>query len=351
LERDGLARLLAALRDRLEVAAAAEITLEANPEDATPDSLAAWAALGVSRISLGVQSFDDEALGALGRAHTAEQATFAVERALAAGFDAVSLDLIFAVPGQTSASWESTLLHAVELRPHHISCYELTVHEGTRFFRARERGAFAEASADAKAEQFFAAHHLLEDAGYSAYEVSNFARGSAYRSRHNSKYWNHTPYLGLGPSAHSFDGRARRWWNPRSLSDWMPAVHGRGSDPGGEEGLTRGQLVLEALALGLRTSEGVDLQTLESRWGIDVMSNNLQLIDDLVARGFLQAGRGSRLVPTLAGLAVADGVAASFEVRAQGDRGGESEAEDRAAGESAADADIARGRLPKRSRT
>lgn len=320
LSLDALEQILAALRGGLPVAEDAELTLEANPEDISDHRLAAWRSLGVSRLSLGVQSFDPAALDLLGRSHTPRQAIAAIERSMAAGFDAVSLDLIFAVPGQTVASWEASLQRAVELRPHHISCYELTVHPGTRFFRARQRGGFLEVSDDHKAEQFFVTHRFLAAAGYPAYEVSNFARRPEFRSRHNAKYWDHTAYLGLGPSAHSYDGRHQRWWNEPRLIDWQSALDGAGSGVLEVETLTPEQRVLEALALGLRTTAGVDLEHMAGLYGIDLRPSNATLVESLAQRGLLEGGSGQRLVPTLEGLALADTLAAAFEIPTGADK-------------------------------
>jgi oxygen-independent coproporphyrinogen-3 oxidase len=313
LQPQALDGIVSRLRRRLPLSRNVEITLEANPEDVSDDNLAAWRAIGVTRVSLGVQSFDDAALTLLGRAHTGVRATDAVERALAAGLDAVSLDLIYAVPGQSPARWEQTLRRAVDLQPQHISCYELTVHERTRFFRQRERGELVEVCDDDKAEQFFRTHGFLADAGYPAYEVSNFAAAPEHRSRHNVKYWDHTPYLGLGPSAHSFDGRRERWWNDRRLVDWQSAIDDAGGPAYEVEALAAPQLALEALALGLRTTRGVDLEYVERRCGIDLAAANRELIDRL-QRDRLLTRAGSFLVPTLAGLAVADAVARAFDV-------------------------------------
>jgi len=316
LAPETIAEMITALNTELVVAADAEVTLEANPEHVTEHNAAVWRDLGVSRVSLGVQSFDDEALRLLGREHTAQQARDAVRCALAAGFDAVSLDLIFAVPGMALADWQSSLEQAVDLRPHHISCYELTVHPATRFFKQRQSGRFAEASDDDKAEQFFLAHRFLCDAGYPAYEVSNFARRPDLQARHNSKYWNHTAYLGLGPSAHSFDGRSRRWWNERRLIDWLRALEDPADATVDEEILSPEQLVLEALAFGLRTTAGIDLEHIERRYGIGLKAANGALVDELVADGLLERRGGARIVPTLAGLAVADALAPAFDIPA-----------------------------------
>ncbi len=326
LSAAALEEILATVREVLPVDSGAAITLEANPEDVTDDSLDSWRRQGVSCLSLGVQSFDAVTLELLGRVHTPEQAIAASERSISAGFEAVSLDLIFAVPGQSAESWRATLQHAIDLRPHHISCYELTVHERTRFYRERAQGDFAEVPDDDKAEQFFLTHRFLAGAGYPAYEVSNFARRPQFRSRHNAKYWDHTPYLGLGPSAHSFDGNNKRWWNERRLSDWQRVLEEASCAVAEQERLTSEQLVLEALALGLRTTRGLDLEHMSGRYGIDLRPANAALIDELVGRGLLQGRAGSRLTPTLEGLAMADTLAGAFTIpapaqRRQGARG------------------------------
>ena len=315
LTPETLETLVSWLRETFAIEGSAELTLEANPEDVSDDNVAAWRQLGASRLSLGVQSFDAAALEVLGRAHSPAQAHEAVERSLAGGFDAVSLDLIFAVPGSSADGWRDSLQRSVALRPHHISCYELTVHESTPFFGARQRGELVEASGDAKADLFFATHRFLEEAGYPAYEVSNFARQPMYRSRHNRKYWDHTPYLGLGPSAHSFDGVKSRWWNERRVGDWTDALHGGRLPVAGTESLSAEQLVLEELALSLRTTAGIDLAGVEHRFGVDLIGPNAAVVERMKGAGLIEKDP-ERLVPTLAGLAVADHLAASFEIAA-----------------------------------
>src|SRR5688572_18157772 len=218
LPPEDLARVLDACRMHLPFATPAPwIFLEANPEDVTPEACAAWRALGVRTLSLGVQSFSDEALRFLGRHHRGAQARAAVETALAAGFDTVSLDLIFGLRGQTVEDWRRELGTAVALGPQHLSCYQLTIHERTRFGVQAKHGLLSELPEDDQATLFELTHRFLADAGWPAYEVSNFARDPAHRSRHNRKYWDHTPYLGLGPSAHSLacdsPSSGRRWWN------------------------------------------------------------------------------------------------------------------------------------------
>ena len=304
---DALERLFEVARRHLPMTPEARISLEANPEDVTPERLAGWRGLGVTTISLGVQSFDDEALRYLGRRHTADEARCAVDAALAAGFATVSVDLIYGLPGRGVAAWRRDLEAAVELAPDHLSCYQLTVHPGTMFGRRQARGERIEIPDELQARLFRATHEVLRDEGYEGYEVSNFARAPRHRSAHNTKYWDHTPYLGLGPSAHSFDG-GRRWWNERGVAPWQRLVE-TGVRPiaGGEE-LGTADLLLERLMLALRTAEGVDLEEMRSRYGVDLEDRDGERLVRFEAAGLLSR-EGGRLKPTLEGLAVADTLA------------------------------------------
>lgn len=293
--------------------------LEANPEDVTGERARRWRELGVRTLSLGIQSFDDRALAFLGRRHSGAQARRSVELAREAGFDTVSIDLIYGLPGETAEDWRATLAAAVALAPDHLSCYQLTVHEGTPFgFRAR-RGELVELPEGAQAERFLFTHTFLGNHGYEGYEVSSFARSPHHRSRHNQKYWDHTPYLGLGPSAHSFDGR-KRWWNERKLGAYERRIAAGERPVAGSEELGRSELALEALMLGLRTAAGVDLECLRRRYGADLLagdasssSANRALLDRLLRDGLLRLDAGA-ICPTLQGLAVADSLARAFEL-------------------------------------
>ena len=330
-----LARVLAACADRLPLASPAPwVFLEANPEDVTPGACAAWRRLGVRTLSLGVQSFDDDALRFLGRRHTGRQARTAVETAQAAGFDTVSVDLIFGLPGQTAAAWRRDLEVAVGLSPGHLSCYQLTIHPRTVFGVRAARGQLVELPDTEQAALFDLTHRFLADAGWPAYEVSNFASSPEHRSRHNLKYWDHTPYLGLGPSAHSFalvpasahagradaggaSARGHRWWNERHLRVWEQYVVAGKRPVAGEELLGPPALASETLLLGLRTTAGVDLDAFAARYGIDLLETNHALVTRLVRAGRLQVRedpQGQRLAPTVRGLAVADSLAAAFDL-------------------------------------
>lgn len=313
LEPEDLERLLDAIRSRFHPLSGTRVTLEANPEDVDETSLQAWRRLGVSILSLGIQSFDDGELRFLGRRHDAATARRAVELALAAGFETVSVDLIYGLPGQSAGALRDNLEQATALGPDHLSCYELEIHRRTTFGKRAASGELVELPGDRQAELFALTHRLLADAGYEGYEVSNFARAPAHRSRHNRKYWRHAPYLGLGPSAHSFDGDRRRWWNQRLQPRWERALRSGRTPEADSEMLQPRDLALETIMLSLRTAGGIDLVDFERRFGFDLVETNLALVERSTAGGLLRHEEG-RLAPTVPGMAVADGLAAAFEV-------------------------------------
>ncbi len=312
LTSEDLDRILDAARLSLSIREDAWVFFEANPEDVTPESVGAWRDLGVRFLSLGIQSFDTDALRFLGRRHTPEEARRSVEIARAAGFDTVSIDLIYGLPEQPFEIWKRTLEEAVALQPDHLSCYQLTIHEGTPFGFRLARGKMSELPEEAQGDLFLFTHQFLRDHGYPGYEVSNFARSPEHRSRHNQKYWHHVPYLGLGPSAHSFSG-SRRWWNERKLKPYEMRIDAGEKPIADSEELTRGNLALEALMLGLRTIDGIDLDRFRKRYGVDLLKQNEPLVERLAGEGLLTA-TGTALRPTLAGLAVTDSLARAFEI-------------------------------------
>lgn len=312
LSAEELTRILHAARARLPVRADARIFLEANPEDVDQQRVRAWRELGVDTLSLGVQSFVAAELRTLGRRHDPDGARRAVRTGLEAGFATVSVDLIFGLPEQSTPAWRRSLQAAIELGPQHISCYQLTIHDNTTFGRWRDKGRLVEMAQDPQAELFELTHELLHEAGFRAYEVSNFATSHEHRSRHNLKYWRHVPYLGLGPSAHSFDGGAR-WWNLSNLDQYVQRVCD-GQRPVEQTETLRGEdLALETVMLGLRTTTGIALDAFRRRFGLDLVARNEALVSDLVARHYLRL-EDHRLVPTVNGLAVADGLAARFDI-------------------------------------
>lgn len=254
----GVAGLLDAIGTHASLAADAEVTLEANPEDVTPETAAAWHAAGVNRLSLGAQSFDDRVLAWMHRTHDAAAIGRAVDAARRAGIDNLSIDLIFALPEHLDRSWETDLARTLELSPDHVSLYGLTIEPHTPLGRAHRRGDVTDAPEERYEREFLEAHGALGAAGFEHYEVSNYGLpGRA--SRHNSAYWSGAPYVGIGPSAHGFDGAARRW-NQSAYVDWLEAL-AIGADPvQGCERLTAGNRLDEAVYLGLRTSRGLVLE-------------------------------------------------------------------------------------------
>ena len=255
-----LARVLAHLRALLPFAPDAEVTVEANPETVTPRLARTLAEAGVNRVSMGAQSFDDQVLAALGRTHDARRPAEAIRAlrgaaALAGRPLSVNLDLIYGCPGESEASWARTLAAAVALAPDHLSAYALTIEPATRFGRLVAAGRMREPDEDLLADRYALTCEVLAAAGYQHYEVSNWAR-PGHASRHNRTYWRRGHYLGLGAGAHEFTGETRRW-NTGRVPDYLAAVRAGRRPTAGEELLSADQARFEALALRLRTSDGL----------------------------------------------------------------------------------------------
>lgn len=305
---DDLRRLLDGLRQRLPIASGARLSLEANPEDVTAASAAGWRQLGVGTVSLGLQSLDARELGFLGRRHSGADGLGALATLLGAEFQTVSADLIFGLPEQTVEGWLAQLETVVATGLQHLSCYQLTIHDGTVLGRRAARGELSEAPEEVQAELFLATRGRLRELGWDPYEVSNAAATPEHRSRHNQMYWSHAPYLGLGPGAHSFDGGRRRWWNRRKLRLWQADVGAGVAPVEGEERLGDEELLLEAVMLGLRLADGVDLEALRRRFGLDLLQASGPAVAEAERDGLLVVA-GGRLRPTDRGLAVAEGLA------------------------------------------
>jgi putative oxygen-independent coproporphyrinogen III oxidase len=299
-----LAALLKCLRSSFDFTAAPEVTLEVNPDDLTRERLKCFRDSGVNRISIGVQSFQDEELRILRRRHSAGQTKRVLEWVRAAGFANVGVDLMYGLPGQTLGGWLNNLEHALELRPEHLSCYQLTIADSTPFGKMLAEGRITALSEEHARAFFLLTSELLEERGYIHYEVSNFALGEPYLARHNSKYWKHVPYLGLGPAAHSFHGN-RRWWNVDALAPYCQQL-AAGVPPVAEcESLTASQVWLETLCLGFRTRSGIELASFQDVPGAAGVLHELELA------GLLQV-QNTRVVPTRTGLLVADSLPLLF---------------------------------------
>lgn len=293
-----LGRLLEAVAAGFRVAADAEVTVEANPGTVDAAGLTALRRLGCNRLSLGVQSFHDAELVALGRTHSAAQALTACGDARLAGFDNLSLDLIFSVPGATPETWASTLDQALGQEPEHLSVYGLTVEEGTALAAQVREGQIPPVDEDLDARFFTMAGQRLGEAGYEQYEVSNYARPGR-RSRHNWGYWTGVEYLGVGVSAHTFLA-GRRSWNTDSLVEYLDRIgQGRSPEAGGEM-IDRVTARRERIWLGLRTDRGLAL-TPDERQRLAVAER----VRQLTGAGYLELGP-DRLTLTRSGLAVAD---------------------------------------------
>ncbi len=255
LGAEAIERIVTRIGREGPLAADAEVTLEANPEDVIPAAARGWRRAGVTRVSLGVQSFHDPTLRWMHRVHDADRPADAVKALRAAGIGNVSVDLIYAVPAALERSWGADLDRALALEPDHLSLYGLTVEEHTPLGKWVARGQAAPPADDRAADEYLTAHARLTGAGFLHYEVSNAARPGRL-SRHNLGYWRREPYLGLGPSAHSATG-LRRWWNVREWEAYRARAGAGASPVAEEESLSPESARLETLYLGLRTREGV----------------------------------------------------------------------------------------------
>ena len=255
---DGIIGIIDRLKslDGFQLSDGAEVTMEANPEDINEQSAAAWVKAGVNRLSVGVQSFDPAVLSWMHRSHSAASTAEAINAAKSAGITDISLDLIFALPTELNRNGQRDLALALALDPTHLSLYGLTVEPHTPLGKWTARGEVEEAPEDSYADEFLAAHTTMTADGFDHYEVSNFGRPNRH-SRHNSSYWQRVPYLGLGPSAHSFDGTERRW-NEREYEAWRDRA-AREDPIGGHERLDADNEIAERVYLGLRTTHGLEL--------------------------------------------------------------------------------------------
>jgi oxygen-independent coproporphyrinogen-3 oxidase len=296
-----------------------EITVETNPGTVDGGKLSDYKALGVNRLSVGIQSFHEDDLRFLTRIHSSSQAKECVWTARRAGFDNIGIDMIFSLPGQTRERWEANLRHAIGLEPQHISAYSLIVERNTPLARMVAAKQVATLPTEQDADLFEFTMDFLARAGYEHYEVSNYAL-PGFRSIHNSNYWNHSNYLGLGPSAHSFrmSGKApaRRWWNVANLSTYLENISKRRIPVAGEEILSGSELVEEAIMLGLR-SGGIDPSGFQDRFQLDVEDLAGEVIESFVTDGLMKRVEG-RLRLTDRGFLLCDAIAESLLAAVEG---------------------------------
>ena len=296
-----LAQLLAAVRDELGILPGAEVTTEANPDSVDAASLAALRDAGFTRVSFGMQSAVPHVLATLDRTHDPDRVPQVVEWARAAGFEGISLDLIYGTPGESQDDWRASLGAALDTRPDHVSAYALVVEEGTRLAAQVRRGEIAAPDDDELADRYLLADEVLAAAGFDWYEVSNWARGEAQRARHNEGYWRGHDWWGVGPGAHSHVG-GTRWWNVRHPTAYAGRLAAGDSPAHAREVLTPEQQRVERVLLGIRLREGHPLA--------DLRPAGLRAAERAVSDGLLDpaANADGRAALTLRGRLLADAV-------------------------------------------
>lgn len=295
------------VQTEFELSEDAEITLEANPDDLTEENLQGWRKLGINRLSIGVQSFFDEDLQWMNRAHTASQSAEGLRRALTY-FDNISVDFIYGSSGLTDERWQQNIAQALELGIPHLSCYALTVEPKTALEYQIAKKEKADIDPEAQARQYLLLLNWLEEAGYEAYEISNFALPGK-RSRHNSSYWKGVPYLGIGPSAHSYNGNQRQW-NLANNALYIQAIE-KGLPASEIENLGRKQRINEHLMIRLRMMEGLDLMEYKTIFGDQEAERVFQGLQTFIEQDWvLWNGQYAQL--SREGKLMADGIAAAL---------------------------------------
>ena len=266
-----------------------EVTIECNPDDLTEEFLSVLRTMPFNRISMGIQSFNDIQLKRLGRRHNAEKARQAVNNARKAGFSNISIDLMFALPGSTAEEWQNDLESAIELKPDHISAYNLMYEEGTPLYRALQRGDFRELSEEENVKQFEMLIENIKKAGYRHYEISNFAMPGK-ESRHNSSYWNGTPYLGCGAAAHSYNGTSRQW-NIADIEEYIKGIED-GKHNCEIEHLSEEERYNDTILTRLRTADGILLEWMKERFSARLNAYMLRAARKEIALGNLKEENG-----------------------------------------------------------
>lgn len=310
LSQEEVEKILEALSSHYTIVTEPEITLEANPDDLAPEKLKALKAAGINRLSIGIQSFHDQHLKNLNRAHNAAEASRCVQEARAAGFTNISIDLIYAIPAPDHSLWQQDLETALTLRPEHISSYCLTIEPQTAFGNWLKKGKIKPVEEEYAAQQFEMLLQSLREAGYEQYEISNFSLPGKH-SQHNSSYWQQKPYLGLGPSAHSFNRHSRQA-NVSNNARYLKAI-GKSEVPFEREVLSRADMINEYILIGLRTQWGCSLPYLQEQWGHNLMETNQPLLDELFQQDYARM-QNSRLILTNSGKLLADEIASRLMI-------------------------------------
>ena len=305
-----LETLLNAVRERFKVLADAEVTIEINPGTVTPEALAAFRNLGINRASFGAQTFDDGELARLGRSHTAAETRRTFRYLRDAGFDNVSFDLIAGLPGQTMAGWQRNLDESFALRPEHLSFYLLEVHQGTPLANHIKVGIQPQPDEDLATHMYEVMLDRAVEAGYEHYEISNLCL-PGFQSRHNTKYWTAAPYYGFGCSAHSYDGKFRRWANERDLVRYSEMIDQHQKPIVDETLLTKADLQAEAVFLGLRMMQGFSFTEYQQVFGADLREKHEDDLTRFREAGLIECS-GDLLKLTRAGALLSNEVFAAF---------------------------------------
>ncbi len=310
LSIDELQRLFRNLHAHFKITPDVEITIEVNPGTVSAEKLDAYQALGINRLSIGVQSFHDAELNFLERIHSSKEAIHCFELARKAAFSNISLDFIFALPGQSIEHWQKNIEMAVKLQPEHLSAYNLTYEPGTPFYQRWLKGSLKPQSEQDEVRFLETTLHLLQYHGYHPYEISNYARAPEYYSRHNQKYWYHTPYLGFGPSAHSFWNERRRG-NVRSVSKYIQELRNKRWPIEFEETIDAETKVFEHIFLALRTKPGINLAHFEQQFGYAFTKHYKSAINTLISEGLAEY-KSSHFRLTQKGLILSDAILPTF---------------------------------------
>ena len=308
LQKEDLQQIIQQLHASFTIEAGAEITLEANPDDITAEKLAEWKASGINRLSIGIQSFFEEDLQWMNRAHNASQAKNCITLAQQAGFYNLSIDFIYGTPGLTDEKWNENVSAALAMGIPHLSCYALTVEPGTALQKMIVQHKKEDVDTEKQARHFLFLMDWLQHAGYEHYEISNFAK-PGHLSRHNSSYWGGKKYLGLGPSAHSFNGTERQW-NIANNALYIQSLR-QDKISFEEEKLTTTQQLNEYIMTSLRTQEGLDLQQVVKNFG-ETAGNQIQQNSNKFITGEKLLLNGHLLQLTREGKLFADGIAADL---------------------------------------
>lgn len=298
-----LESIFSKIKYHYNVSSGAEITLEANPDDINLQKLNDWKEIGINRLSIGIQSFFEEDLQWMNRAHNARQALESLELAVDS-FENITIDLIYGTPALTNEKWKQNIDKAISLGIPHLSCYALTVEPKTPLDKLIRQHKTENINPDTQSEQFLLLMHWLEEAGYEHYEISNFAK-LGFRSRHNSSYWQGKKYIGIGPSAHSFDGKAR-WWNVANNTTYIRSIE-QGVIPFEQEILTATQQLNEYIMISLRTVEGLNLTKFSVKEGDILIAECRKYLN----KGLLKV-ENNFLRLTKEGKLLADGIAADL---------------------------------------